>query len=132
MAVVDSALVISDQLQKPNSVLNAAHPAASLPRLQTAVFGSAVMGYGDLFVAGALGGLLAVHASRDRQLAASLLVAALALGLDLLFFVANELPATVPVALALVLLSAWQSLMHPPARWRRRERQRVTAQGAGG
>jgi hypothetical protein len=132
MAVADSALVISDQLQKPNSVLNAAHPAAGLPRLQMAVFGSAVIGYGDLFVAGALGGLLAVHATRQRQLSASLLVAALALGFDLLFFVANELPATVPVALALVLLSAWPRLIDAPARWRRGERRRVTAQGARG
>jgi len=30
MAAADTALVISDQLQKPNSVLNAAHPAAPL------------------------------------------------------------------------------------------------------
>ncbi len=37
-------------------------PAAGLPRLQSAVFGSAVMGYGDLFIAGVLGGLLAATA----------------------------------------------------------------------
>jgi CHASE2 domain-containing sensor protein len=90
------------------------------------------MGYGDLFIAGALGGLLAVYATRERQLAASLLVAALALSFDLLFFVAEELPATVPVALALLLLSAWWRAVDTPAQWRRREQQRVTAQGAGG
>ena len=60
MAIADTALVVSDLLQRPNNALNAAHPAAGLPRLQSAVFGSAVMGYGDLFVAGVLGGLLAV------------------------------------------------------------------------
>ena len=56
MAVADTALVVSDLLQRPNNALNAAHPPAGLPQLQSAVFGSAVMGYGDLFVAGALGG----------------------------------------------------------------------------
>ncbi len=56
MAAADAALVVSELLQRPNNALNAAHPAAGLPRLQSAVFGSAVMGYGDLFVAGVLGG----------------------------------------------------------------------------
>ena len=106
MALADTALVVSDQLQRPNSVLNATRPAAGLPRLQSAVFGSAVMGYGDLFVAGAFGGLLAVHVSRREQLRGSALVAALALAFDLLFLVVDELPATVPVAAALVVLLA--------------------------
>jgi hypothetical protein len=106
MALVDSALVASDLLQRPNSALNAAHPAAGLPRLQSAVFGSAVMGYGDLFVAGALGGLLAVALGRRAQLYGAALTAALALCFDLLFFLLDELPATVPVALALLLMLA--------------------------
>jgi len=103
MALADSALVISDLLQKPNNALNAARPVAGLPQLQSAVFGSAVMGYGDLFVAAALGGLLAATAARPLQLRVAALAAALALAFDLLFFVIDELPATVPVALALVL-----------------------------
>jgi hypothetical protein len=102
MAIADSALVISDLLQRPNNALNAAHPAAGLPRLQSAVIGSAVMGYGDLFVAGVLGGLLA--ANLRAQAGAGLLAATLAIAFDLLFFVVNELPATVPVALTLVVL----------------------------
>jgi hypothetical protein len=106
MALADTALVVSELLQHPNEVLNAAHPAAGLPRLQAAVFGSAAMGYGDLFVAGVLGGLLARGGERWRapQLRAAALVAGLALAFDLLFFAVNELPATVPVALALVLI----------------------------
>jgi hypothetical protein len=102
MAAVDTTLVVSDLLQSPNNALNAAHPAAGLPRLQNAVFGSAVMGFGDLFVAAALGGLLAVSAPRSVQLRAGALTAALALVFDLLFFFVHELPATVPVALALI------------------------------
>jgi len=105
MAVADSALVASDLLQRPNDALNAAHPAAGLPRLQSAVFGSAVMGYGDLFLAGVLGGLLAGAMGRRWQLRGAALTALLALMLDLLFFVLDELPATVPVALTLLVLT---------------------------
>jgi hypothetical protein len=104
MALADTALVVSDLLQRPNNALNAAHPAAGLPRLQSAAFGSAVMGYGDLFIAAALGALLAGTAGRSLQLRAARLTALVALGFDLLFFAVNELPATVPVALTLVLL----------------------------
>ncbi|MGO9319929.1 MAG: hypothetical protein ACLQBY_03875 [Solirubrobacteraceae bacterium] len=103
MALADTALVVSDLLQRPNNALNAARPVAGLPQLQSAVFGSAVMGYGDLFIAGVLGGLLAATVGRSLQLRAAALTAILALGFDLLFFLVDELPATVPVALALVL-----------------------------
>jgi len=104
MAVADTTLVVSDLLQRPNNALNAAHPAAGLPQLQNAVFGSAVMGYGDLFVAGALGGLLAVTVGRATQRRAAALAVALALAFDLLFFLLDELPATVPVALTLIVV----------------------------
>jgi hypothetical protein len=106
MAVADTVLVISDLLQKPNDALNAAHPAAGLPRLQSELFGSAVMGYGDLFIAGLLGGLMAVSFGRSLQLRAAVLTAALALAFDLLFFALEELPATVPVAVAMLLVLA--------------------------
>ena len=35
--LADTALVVSDLLQRPNNALNAAHPVAGLPRLQSAV-----------------------------------------------------------------------------------------------
>jgi hypothetical protein len=105
MAAADTALVVADLLQRPNNALNAAHPVAGLPRLQSAVFGSAVMGYGDLFIAGVLGGLLAATLGLASQRRAAILTAALALAFDLLFLLVNELPATVPVALALVVLA---------------------------
>jgi hypothetical protein len=104
MAVADTALVVSDLLQRPNNALNAARPVAGLPQLQSAVLGSAVMGYGDLFIAGVLGALLASTVRRSVQLHAALITALLALGFDLLFFLVDELPATVPVALALALI----------------------------
>jgi hypothetical protein len=105
MAVADTALVVADLVQRPNRALNAAHPAAGLPRLQSAVFGSAVMGYGDLFIAGVLGGLLAATVGYRSQRLAAVLTAAIALSFDLLFLLVDELPATVPVALALIVIA---------------------------
>ncbi len=63
MAIVDAYLVFTELLQEPNSVLNAAAPAADLPKLQLVSWGSALMGFGDLFIAAVLGALLA----RDRR-----------------------------------------------------------------
>jgi hypothetical protein len=141
MACADTALVVSDLLRHPNEVLTAAHPALGLPRLQAEVFGEAAMGYGDLFVAGLFGGLLArgwpaMRARADdrvpgparragagdrdpalaRQLRAALLVAVLAVAFDLLFFAVSELPATVPVALALILLALSRTRVGPRGR----------------
>jgi hypothetical protein len=100
MAALDTYVVATDILQGPNSVLTVAHPAADLPRLQAVRFGSAAMGFGDLFIAAVVGCLLA---GSRRQLVAAGLVAVLALAFDLLFFAVDELPATVPVAVALAL-----------------------------
>ena len=122
MAVIDTVYVSSDLLQGPNVVLNAAAPAAGLPQLQAVHFGSALMGFGDLFAAALVGCLLAAdgrkrnrdgreppgasgrRVSLDSQLLGAVLVAVLALAFDLLFFAVDELPSTVPVAVALALV----------------------------
>jgi hypothetical protein len=108
MAAADSWLVISDLLQAPNATLVAAHPVGNLPQLQSELFGTVSMGYGDMFVAGLLGAVLA--ADRRRQGAAALLTFAIAGAFDLLFLVVSELPATVPVALALIVVEGWARL----------------------
>lgn len=129
MAIVDTAYVSADLLQGPNAVLSAAVPVAGLPRLQAVHFGHAQMGFGDLFVAALVGCLLAMSTqpaasaalpadgpeSEDidrfeahRQGVGAVLVAVLALGFDLLFFVVDELPSTVPVAVALALVTWWE------------------------
>ncbi|MFL5901707.1 MAG: hypothetical protein ACJ75S_10975 [Solirubrobacterales bacterium] len=114
MAAVDAWFVTADLLQGPNAVLTAAAPAAGLPRLQAVHFGSAQMGFGDLFIAALVGCLLAadgpksgarVGLSARRQWVGAGLVAGLALGFDLLFFAVDTLPATVPVAVALAIVS---------------------------
>jgi hypothetical protein len=109
MACADVWLIASDQLQAPNAVLVAARPGGGLPQLQSEQFGSITMGYGDLFVAALLGGVFAARARVQR--AAALLTLALAALFDLLFLVVDNLPATVPVALALVTveLALWRS-----------------------
>jgi hypothetical protein len=115
MAALDTYVVASDLLQGPNAVLSTAHPAAELPRLQAVHLGSAAMGFGDLFVAALVGCLLAAPVDGPqtsgwwtfearRQWVGAGLVAVLALSFDLLFFAVDELPATVPVAVALALV----------------------------
>ncbi|HWB68951.1 MAG TPA: hypothetical protein VG518_03150 [Solirubrobacterales bacterium] len=104
MALIDTCLIAADLLQGPNSVLSGAAPGGELPRLQVAHFGSAQMGFGDLFVAALVGCMLAADPRRQRRAAVGVL--ALALAFDLLFFAVDELPATVPVAVALALASS--------------------------
>jgi hypothetical protein len=108
MAAVDAYLVGSNLLQEPNAILNAAAPGADLPRLQLANFGSAVMGFGDLFFAATLGAVLA--SDRRLQLRGAALAAFVCLSFDLLFFAIDQLPATVPIALTLALLEMGREL----------------------
>jgi hypothetical protein len=111
MAIVDSILVFGNQLQGPNEVLNTAVPAVGLPQLQYLQMPHASLGYGDVFVAGVLGGILAQR--RERQVPVALLVLALAAAWDLLFYVFDTLPATVPVALALLIYRGFVKTVTP-------------------
>ncbi len=102
MACADVWLIASGQLQAPNEVLTAAKPNGGLPQLQSEQFGTVTMGYGDLFVAALLGG---VYARRwPLQRAAAMLTLLIAALFDLLFLVFENLPATVPVALSLIVV----------------------------
>jgi hypothetical protein len=118
MACADVWLVATDLLQAPNASLVAAAPGGGLPQLQSELFGSVSMGYGDLFVAGLLGAVLAREGR--PMLPAALLTLVLAGLFDLLFFVINELPATVPVAVALIALEVRGRLRTSEARRRSR------------
>ena len=107
MAGADVWLVASDLLQAPNATLGAAAPPVGLPQLQAEGFGTVTMGYGDLFIAAVLGAVLADR--RNVQLSAAVLTFVLAGVFDLLFFVVDELPATVPVAVALICVEVWSA-----------------------
>lgn len=114
MAAIDTYLVATDLLQAPNAALNTAAPGGGLPRLQLVHFGTAIMGFGDIFIAAVLGALLA----RDRrlQLTGALVAAVLGVCFDLLFFAVDELPATVPIALTLAVLELTQRRRRTPTR----------------
>jgi hypothetical protein len=114
MAIVDAVLVFSNGLEQPNAVLNAAVPAPGLPQLQYVSFGPASLGYGDLFVAGVFGGVLADEGARAWRWA--LVTWGMAEAFTLLFYVTDLLPATVPVAAALVVREALRA--QPDARRR--------------
>ncbi len=118
MSAADVWLVASDLLQRPNSILVGAGTRVGLPQLQSESFGTVNMGYGDMFVAALLGAAFA----RDRRLqrTAALLTLVFAALFDLLFFVINELPATVPVALALIVLQVGLALRGTSRLTRRR------------
>jgi hypothetical protein len=107
MAVVDSVLVFTNQLQGPNATLVTASPGAGLPQLQSLSFGSAGLGYGDVFAAAVVGAVLA--AERAPQLRAALGLLVVTLAWDQLFLVDDVLPATVPPAIVLV---AWWARTH--------------------
>jgi hypothetical protein len=110
MAALDAYLVSAQLLQGPNDTLEAATPGAHLPHLQIAAFGSAVVGYGDVFIAAVLGNIVVADsrlAEAWRPWQAALVVLGLAAAFDTLFTVVDVLPATVPVAVALLALEAW-------------------------
>jgi len=114
-AVIDAILVFGNQLQAPNATLNAAVPAPGAPQLQFLDLHHASMGYGDVFVAGVLGAVLAVEGRRRWPIA--LVVFVFAALWDLLFLIdsINTLPASVPVAAALLVSEAWSARMRVTA-----------------
>lgn len=105
MAAVDSVFIFGDFFGEQNALFNSAAPAAGLPRLQVAEIGDVSTDYGDFFVAGVVGGILAHE--RRPQLAAAALTFAVAQSWNQLFAVVDSLPGTVPPALVLVGVELW-------------------------
>jgi len=102
MAALDATLVSTPVLQPADHVLRHATPARGLPALQSTTFGAAICGFGDIFAAALFGAVLA--AKRRGQIMPALLTLGLALAFDTLFLVVHNLPATVPVAAAMVIV----------------------------
>jgi len=113
MAAADTWLVVSDLLQVPNATLLAAQPVGNLPQLQSELFGTVTMGYGDLFVAALFGAVLA--GDRRRQWQGAVLTLVIAALFDLLFLAISEVPATVPVALAVIVIEVADRRLPRPA-----------------
>ena len=100
MATIDAVFIFGDFFGDQNAQFNAAAPAADLPRLQVAHIGDVSTDYGDYFVAGLVGGILA--AERARQAVAALATFVLAQLFNQLFLVVDSLPGTVPPAVVMV------------------------------
>jgi hypothetical protein len=105
MAIVDSVFIFGDFFGEQNAMFNAAAPAEWLPRLQVAEIGHTATDYGDFFIAGVVGGILAFD-RRPQALAALLTFAAAELW-NQLFLVVDSLPGTVPPAAVLVGFELW-------------------------
>jgi hypothetical protein len=113
MAVIDAVFIFGDLWGEQNAAFNAAVPAAGLPRLQVAEIGDVSTDYGDYFVAGLVGAILA--AERRPQLVAAVATLAAAEAFNQLFLIVDSLPGTVPPAVVLLAVEAWHRRVHPPA-----------------
>jgi hypothetical protein len=104
MTVIDSIFIFGDFFGEQNATFNAAAPAG-LPRLQVAHIGNVATDYGDYFIAGLVGGILA--AERRPQALAALATLVVAEAWNQLFLVVDSLPGTVPPCLVLLASEAW-------------------------
>jgi hypothetical protein len=101
-AAADLSLALAHGLEEASrAISHAVPPIAPQLQLQRVVIGGSSMEYADLFLAATLGAILAAE-SRNRGLAA-LIVAVVAMSMAAFLFVTNVIPATVPVAAALVV-----------------------------
>jgi hypothetical protein len=106
MATIDAVFIFGDFFGEQNAQFNAAAPAADLPRLQVADIGDVSTDYGDYFVAGLVGGILA--AERQPQAVAAVAMFVVAQAFNQLFLVVDSLPGTVPPALILLAFEVRQ------------------------
>ena len=99
MAGSDAIAIFGDLFGDQNQQFNAAAPEG-LPRLQVADIGDVSTDYGDFFVAGVVGGILA--ADHRHQIAAATATIAVAQAWNQLFLVVDSLPGTIPPALVML------------------------------
>ena len=109
MTVIDSIFIFGDFFGEQNATFNAAAPAG-LPRLQVAHIGNVATDYGDYFIAGLVGGILA--AERRPQALAAVATLAVAEAWNQLFLVVDSLPGT---GAALPRAAGLRGVAPPPA-----------------
>ena len=110
MCAIDATLLASGIGQPAFAMIADATAHIHGPVLNEAAIDSISTDYPDLLLAAMMGGIVAGHAIQWR---ASVLVATLAVSYGMLLPVVDPLPATVPIALAYILLR-WGRL---PPRW---------------
>ena len=138
MATIDAVFIFGDFFGDENAAFNAAVPAAGLPRLQVTEIGDVSTDYGDFFVAGLVGGILAVE--RRNQALAAVATFGAAQAFNQLFLVVDSLPGTVPPAIVMLAASIWPRRDRLPSQGthggrsghRHREHARGAGRGGGG
>ena len=105
MAAIDAVFIFGDLYGEPFATYDAAAPAAGLPQLHVADIGGVSTGYGDFFVAGLVGAILA--AERRPQVLAAVATLATAQVYNQLFLVVDSISETMPPALVLLGVEAW-------------------------
>jgi hypothetical protein len=105
MTVIDAVFIFGDLWGEQNAAFNAAAPAEQLPRLQVADIGDVSTDYGDYFISGVVGGILA--ADRRNQLLAAVATLVALEAWNQLFIVVDSLPGTVPPTVVMLAFEAW-------------------------
>jgi hypothetical protein len=111
MAAIDAVFIFGDLWGEQNAAFNAAAPAEGLPRLQVADIGDVSTDYGDYFIAGVVGGILA--AERRPQALAAVATLAAAEAWNQLFLVVDSLPGTIPPTAVLLAFEVWDRRRGP-------------------
>lgn len=106
MAAIDIVLVMPQHFDQQFAGFDAAIPAAGLPQLQLAEVGNVATDYGDYFVAGLVGAILA--AERGPQLVCALAMLVVAEAWNQMFLLVDALPNTTPPAIVLIGAELWR------------------------
>jgi hypothetical protein len=106
MATIDAILVMGNHFDQQFASFDAASPAGGLPQLQLAEVGNVATDYGDYFVSGLVGAIIA--AERGPQLAAAVVMLPVAEAWNQLFLVFDSLPNTTAPALVLIGVELWR------------------------
>jgi hypothetical protein len=114
MTAIDAVFIFGDLWGEQNATFNAAVPAEGLPRLQVADIGNVSTDYGDYFVAGLVGAILA--AERRPQALAALATLVAAEAWNQLFLVVDSLPGTVPPCVVMLAFELTAARRAPPRR----------------
>ena len=115
MVGVDVLLLALGVGQPADALLREAMGSTIGPAFDRAQLGDFSLDYPDLVLAAVVGAMIA---DRAIQRSAALLVAVSAAAYGALFAFADMLPATVPLALVLVLVAGGRAAVRRPGRWR--------------
>ena len=106
MTAIDAVFIFGDLWGDQNAAFNAAAPAEHLPRLQVADIGDVSTDYGDYFISGLVGEILA--AERHNQALAALATLVALEAWNQLLAVVDSLPGTVPPTVVMLAFEAWR------------------------